>query len=222
MTIDDAFAPLDDRGAGHAAWTQATAPVRLAEIGVAGAFVAVLMVLMWLGPRPDLATAPAQPFFWVKAIYTGALALAAPRAVTALMRRRGNVAPPLAVAAALVATMLIAASIDANRVEPALLARLFRPVGIMDCFRNILSLATPMLIFSALGLRRLDLERPAAVGLAAGLFCGGVAATILGLHCPHATFVFVGLWYTAAIGLCGLIGAAALVLVRRGGPARPE
>jgi hypothetical protein len=222
VTTNETFLALDDRSVGNAAWTTTTAPVRLAEIGAAGALAAVLMVMLWLGLRPDLGSAPSQPFFWLKAVYTGVLALAGLHAARGLMLRHGTGAPALAIAGALVATMLIAASIQADRIEPAFLARLFRPRGILDCVRSILGLAAPMLVFSALGLRGLDLERPAAVGLAAGLFCGGVAATILGLHCPHATFVFVGLWYTAAIGLCGLIGSAALVLARRHGRPHPE
>ena len=213
--IDEAVVSLDEVGAGAPAWSLAMLPVRLAEIGAAGALVAVLMVLLWLGPRPDLATAPGQPFFWVKAVYTGGLALAGLQLVASLTRRRGTGALALAAGGVLVAVMLIAAATQAGRLEPALLTRLFRPFVIWNCLFNIVSLVAPMLVVTVLGLRGLDLERPAAVGFAAGLFCGGVAATILSLHCPHATFVFVGLWYTVAIALCGLAGAAALVIFRR-------
>jgi len=213
VTIDDTVAPLGDVEMSAPAWSTATIPARLVEIGVAGALAAVLLVLLWLGVRPDLASAPSQPFFWLKAFYTAALASMALSAATALARPHGAVRPALAVSSALIAAMMIAAAIQATRLEPALLAKLFRPIGIWTCLVNISSLAAPMLVFATWGLRRVELERPAAMGLATGLFCGGVAATVYGLHCPHSTFVFVGLWYTAAIAICGTIGAGALRLL---------
>ena len=40
------------------------------------------------------------------------------------------------------------------------------------------------------------------VGLAAGAF-GTFAYS---LHCPSLTVEYIGVWYTAAVGLCALIG----------------
>ncbi len=40
------------------------------------------------------------------------------------------------------------------------------------------------------------------VGLAAGAF----GAFAYGLHCPSTTVYYVGLWYTAAVGLCAILG----------------
>lgn len=214
MTIDDTVAPLGDADTAAPAWSLATIPARLGEIGIAGVFAAVLLVLVWLGARPDLAHAPEQPFFWLKALYTGGLAWVALGAAKALARPNGTSRPALLVSSALVVSMLIAAAIQATRLEPALLARLLRPAAIGECLFNITSLAAPMLLFATLGLSRIDLERPAVMGLTAGLFCGAVAATVYGLHCPHSTFVFIGLWYTAGIALCGAVGAGALKLLR--------
>ena len=44
-------------------------------------------------------------------------------------------------------------------------------------------------------------------GFAAGIFAGGLAASIYGLHCPHSTFLFVGLWYGGGVLLTGAVGA---------------
>lgn len=220
MTINDTVVldeagPLDEVGASAPAWSTATIPHRLIEIAVAGALLAVLMNLIWLDLRPDIARAPSHAFFWVKAVYTGALGVAGLRATAALGRPYGAVSGIVAIAGALVAAMLIAAAVQAVQMDRALLARLFRPAGIAACLFNIVALAAPMLVFATLGLRRVDLERPAAMGMAAGVFCGGVAASVYGLHCPHETYVFVGLWYTAGIALCGAIGAGALALLNR-------
>ena len=224
MTIEDAFAPLDGQSAGSAAWTVAAAPARLAEIGVAGALVAVFMVLAWLGPRADLATAPWHAFFWIKAAYTSGLALAGLWAASTLTRPRGigRTASALAAAGLLVFAMLTAAAIQASRLAPATLEPLLHPPELGAYLFRIVILAAPMLTFAILGLRRLSPERPIVQGFAAGLFSGGVAATIYGLHCPYSSFVLVGLWYTAAVVMCGVIGAALLVLARRRGRSHPE
>ena len=74
------------------------------------------------------------------------------------------------------------------------------------CTRNIVLLAAPMTLICLLVLRRLAPTRPVAAGFAAGAFSGAVAATVYGLHCPEATFVFVGVWYTLGVLVSGLIG----------------
>lgn len=213
MTIDDATAPSGGMSLSVRAWSAATIPVRLIEIAFAGSLAGVLMILLWQGSRPDLAYAPSQPFFWLKALYTGSLAAVALGATAALARPNMSLRPALAAAAALISAMLIAAAFQAPRLDPVFLAKLLRPEGVWTCIFNIASLAAPMLVFATLGLRQADLERPALTGLASGLFCGGVAASVYGLHCTHSTFVFVGLWYTSAIAICGMIGAVALKLV---------
>lgn len=214
MSIDDSFARLDEARHRPPAWSPATIPQRLIEVAVAGTLVAVLMNLVWLELRPDIARAPTHALFWMKALYTGGLALTALYATVILARPFGSVRIPGALGGALVAAVLIAAVIQAAQMDTAPLARLFVPSGIAVGLINIVSLAAPMLVLVTLGLRRIDLERPIAMGLAAGLFCGGVAATAYGLHCPHETYVFVGLWYTAGIALCGAIGAGALAMAR--------
>jgi hypothetical protein len=65
----------------------------------------------------------------------------------------------------------------------------------------------PMTLICLWVLRQLAPTRPMLAGFAAGAFSGGVAATVYGLHCPEATFVFVGVWYTLGLVASGLIGA---------------
>jgi len=219
--IEESLLPLDDGRQGARAWSPATVPARLAEIGVAGALVGVLMVLLWLHPRTDLAQAPAQLLFWLKAAYTGGLALAALGLSVALVRGVSQ-RPVWLAGAGLVLAMLVAAGVQAAGLEPAALVRLLGPADGAVCLGIVLVVAAPMLAFATLGLKGLDLERPVALGLAAGLFSGGVAASVYGLHCQHASYVFVGLWYTAAVGLCGAAGAGAMWLIARRGPLRPD
>lgn len=219
--IDDSVLPLDDNGHGARAWSPATVPVRLFEIGVAGALAGLLMVLLWLQPRPDLAQAPVQPLFWLKAAYTGGLALAA-LGLTVALSRGASQRPVWLATACLVLLALVAAGIQAVGLEPSALARLLGPAGGAACLGSILIVAAPMLVVAMLGLKGLDLERPVALGFAAGLFSGGVAASVYGLHCPHVSYVFVGLWYTTAVALCGAVGAGFMWLISRPGRRETE
>jgi hypothetical protein len=70
-----------------------------------------------------------------------------------------------------------------------------------------------MLALTGVGLREVDLERPALTGFACGLFCGGVAATVDGLHCWQGTYTFVGPWFTLAMLVSGGIGAGLVKLL---------
>jgi hypothetical protein len=213
VTIDDALAAPGEPPLAIRAWSTATLRTRLLEVAVAGALAAVLMILVWLKLRPDLGAAAATPFFWLKGLYTAALAVVLLGGADALARPGGSPWPSLTTAGAVVAVMLIASSVEFPRLSAPLLAHVFEPRGLLACIGAIVGLAVPMLVIACVGLRRVDLERPGLMGLFVGLFCGAVSATVYGLHCQDSTFVFVGLWYTAAITVCGAIGAGALKLL---------
>jgi hypothetical protein len=102
---------------------------------------------------------------------------------------------------------LVAAFVQLASMNGAAQLDAVRGVSWRVCSRNIVILAAPMLLISLLVMRSLAPTKPMLAGFAAGGFAGGVAATIYGLHCPEATFVFVGLWYTLGVAVSGLIGA---------------
>lgn len=214
MTIDDTVAPITGAGAGAPIWSAATLPWRLVEVAAAGALTGVLMILVWLDLRPDLAVAVAQPFFWLKAAYPAAVAVLALVTATWIARCRMSGLLALAGAAALASAMLIAAAVQASSMTAGALAALYWPDAAV-CVGNVLVIAAPMLALAMAGLRDIDLEQPALTGFACGLFCGGVAATVDGLHCWQATYAFVGPWFTLAMLLCGAVGAGAVKLLAR-------
>ncbi len=216
MAVDNALPQAGELPLAIPAWSTATLRARLMEVAVAGAFAAVLLVLVWLRLRPDLATATTTPFFWLKGLYTAGLAVVMLGGASAVGRRGGSIRPALTAAGALVAAMLIAAAVEAPRLSPSLVAHVFDPRGLMSGIVNVFSLAAPMLLIAGVGLRRVELDRPGLMGLMVGLFCGGVAATVYGLHCRDSTFTFVGLWYTGAILLCGAVGGVGLRLLHTG------
>lgn len=214
MTIDDTVAPISGMRAGAPIWSAATLPWRLAEAAAAGALAGVLMILVWLGLRPDLPVAATRAFFWIKAIYPAAVALCALAAATLLARACVGGFRALAGAGALACAMLIAAAVQASGADAEALTAPDWPSA-AACLGDILVIAAPMLALVAAGLRDVDLERPAPTGFACGLFCGGVAATVDGLHCWQRTYAFVGPWFTLAMLLCGAVGAGAAKLLAR-------
>lgn len=219
MTIDDTLAPLHDGGASGAGlgapiWSTATLPWRLVEIAGAGALAGVLMILLWLDLRPDLSVAAGHAFFWIKAAYPAAIAGCALVATTWLARGRSGGVTALALAGAAACAMLIAAGVQNATMSSVALVALHWPNALV-CMGNVLVIAAPMLALTVFGLRDVDLLRPAPTGFAAGLFCGGVAATVDGLHCWQGTYAFVGPWFTLAMLVSGGIGAGAIKLLAR-------
>jgi hypothetical protein len=51
-------------------------PMRIALFALLGAAAAFVMLVPWLGIRPDLAEAVTGPTFWMKAVYTFGLGAA--------------------------------------------------------------------------------------------------------------------------------------------------
>jgi len=184
------------------------APARRLAVGAAvGAVVVMLLVLGWLGLRPDLTTAVTGVFFWIKAAYTGALAAAGFWAVERLGRPGVSAKRPARLAAAVLLLFVLVALAQACRMSGP--ARLIAVQGVSwtVCTRNIAILAAPILVITLLILRHLAPTRPTVAGFAAGAFSGGLAATLYGLHCPEATCVFVALWYTLGVAVSALVGA---------------
>ena len=182
---------------------------RLTFTALGGAAVALVLVLVWLKLRPDLGEAIGGGFFWIKALYTAALGLVGVWATTRLARPDVSPRAAALVALAVVAGFELVALVQFAPMDASARLAALRGVSWQVCSRNIVILAAPMLAMSIAALRWMAPTRPMAAGFAAGAFSGGIAATVYGLHCPEATFVFVGLWYTLGVAACGVIGAIA-------------
>lgn len=184
------------------------APAQRLALGAgAGAVIVLLLVLGWLGLRPDLAKAAGGAFFWLKAAYTAGLGAAGFWAVERLGRPGVSAKRPAGLAAAVLLLFVLAALAQGCRMSgPARLIAL-QGVSWTVCTLNIAILAAPSLVITLLILRQLAPTRPTVAGFAAGAFSGGLAATLYGLHCPEATCVFVALWYTLGVAVSALVGA---------------
>jgi len=215
VTIDDALVLHDEAPAATSGWSTATLRTRLLEVAAAGALAAVLLVLLWLEARPDFWSAIGQPFFWIKGVYTAALAAIALGGAVAAAQARASARLALAIGGGLISVMAVIAAFEAPGLSAAMLTQALDPGGAFACLAYVAVLSAPMLLITGIGLRGVELARPGLTGLFVGLFCGGVAASVYGLHCLGSTFLFVTLWYTAAVLACGALGAAGLKLIAR-------
>jgi hypothetical protein len=62
--------------------------------------------------------------------------------------------------------------------------------------------AVPMVLWLRKG-APVSLER---AGWLTGLAAGGLGAFAYGLHCPFNSIVYVGFWYSLAVGICAVLG----------------
>jgi hypothetical protein len=173
-----------------------------------GGLVTFAVVALWLRCQPLLAAAQ-QPWFWMKAAYTGLLTLTG----ASLVRRlsvpgaRLGVAPLAAALVVLAMLGLGAAQIFAA--APAGRLALWLGHTWKVCSPLILLLAVPIYAFLVAAVRRLAPTRPTATGAAAGFLAGALAATLYGLHCPEQAAAFVATWYTLGIAAATALGAIA-------------
>jgi len=183
-------------------------PRRLALVAGLGALAALVLVLAWLHTRPDLMPAMRGGMFWMKALYTGALGVAGYLAIERLARpggsgRRGWILG--GVVLGLFALVGVIQAMMSPDIQMAL--RMLRGHSWTRCSPNILALSLPMLALGLWTVRGMAPTRPILAGFATGLFSGGVAATVYGLHCPEHTFTFVALWYSLGVLLTAGLGA---------------
>ncbi len=181
---------------------------RLGPAALVGAVVAFALLVAWLGLR-DMAEAVASPSYWMKTIYTLALAIAGFLLAERLSRPGTKATRGIIALVAVIALMLGIAAVQlfstpAEDMRDALLGSTWD-----RCPWRIVALAIPGLALSLVAVRSLAPTRPALAGAGAGLFVGGIAATVYGLHCAETSAAFTAIWYTAGIALSTALGAVA-------------
>lgn len=190
----------------------ATPPKRLtpafwAGLGVSavGAWIASTMTM---DPRPDIAAALETVRFPLKFVLTSAFGIAA--AALAMRLARPGVGAGPARVAIMVAFAMLAVAVGTELLVVPSDAWAARLVG-----QNWLVCLIHLPLFSAIPLaailiamRRGAPSSPTRLGAAAGLLAGAVGATFYAAHCPDDSPLFVAVWYTLAVGMVTLVGAA--------------
>jgi hypothetical protein len=172
----------------------------------AGLFLSLLMMLRFLGARPDLHQAMQLGAFWMKFFYTLSLAILGFVLVGRQARAGANSRAVLFALGAPVAALIVLASIQLSEARGDT-AGLVMGRTWMVCPWLIALLALPALALMLAALRRLAPTRLTLAGAAAGLVAGAGAATIYGFHCTEMAAPFILIWYTLGIGLAAGLGA---------------
>ncbi len=181
---------------------------RMAVMALAGGAAALGLLLVWLGVRPDLTLAVAGAMFWMKAGYACVLALAGLWAVERLARPAGSARGGIMLGLSAIGVLLALGAMQMMTTPEEQRMAVWLGASWRQCPIRIVLLSIPTLVLTLLALRRLAPTRLALAGAAAGLFAGGVATMIYGLHCPETTRAFVATWYSLGVALSAGLGAA--------------
>lgn len=173
---------------------------------IAGGAVTFAIVALGLRCQPLLAVAQ-QPWFWMKAGYTGLLTAAGILIVRRLSVPGAKVGAAPVAAALIVLVMLGLGGGQILFAAPAQRLALWLGHSWKVCSPLILLLALPIYGGLVAAIRTLAPTRPALTGAAAGFAAGALAATLYGLHCPEQAAAFVVTWYTLGIGAATAFGA---------------
>lgn len=178
-----------------------------AGLALVGAAAAFLILVPWLGIRPDLAEAVTGTTYWMKTLYTLGLGVAGFALVERLSRPGAKGVVGWSLAAFFAAIILALGIYQILSTPPDAMMAALMGSSWDKCPWRILALSIPGLALGLLAMRRYAPTRPALAGAAAGLLAGGVAATVYGLHCQEIAAPFVALWYTLGIFLTTTLGA---------------
>jgi hypothetical protein len=69
-------------------------------------------------------------------------------------------------------------------------------------------LSAPILLAALIALRHGASTRPAFTGAVAGLLAGGLGAAVYASYCPEDSALFLATWYSLAIAIVAIAGAA--------------
>lgn len=174
-----------------------------ASLAIMAAILAV--IVLWLGPRDDIMIGKPDTMFLLRGGILLLLGLANAYAVLAMaspsVGRHGN-GWKIALAAALL--FPLAAMIVAFSASPAK-AMAATDTG-MQCLRMSIMGGLATAIPMVLHLRRGAPTSPERAGWLTGLAAGGFGTFAYGFHCPFNSIIYIGLWYSLAVGICAVLG----------------
>jgi hypothetical protein len=176
-----------------------------AGVGV-GVLVSALLMLLVLGPRPDMVPASATAMFWVKAAYTLALAWIGLWAAERLARPAAEVGQRLAWFAVPLAGLAFLALVQLASAPAQMRGPLILGGSANVCPWFILALSIPPLCGLVWAMRGLAPTRLRLAGAVAGLAAGGAGSFVYAIHCTESAAPFVALWYTLGVLAAGFAG----------------
>ena len=180
---------------------------RIALTGGGGGLLALGLMLVFQGLRPDVASAVFTGPFWMKLAFPALLVLGCSVALNSIARPgaplsglwRWLVAPVLAVWAV--------AGVELYGAMPGDRSALVMGVSWAACVGSVALLSLPVLVALFWVMRQLAPTRLAVAGACAGLLAGAVGALAYALHCPETSASFLGLWYVLGMAMPLAVGA---------------
>jgi hypothetical protein len=172
----------------------------------AGVALALALMLLLLGVRPDLAEAWQLPMFWMKLLFPASLAVAALVGLRRLsypgMRLgRAPVAAALPLAVVWVLAALVLLGAPASERSSLIFGETW-----LECPVSITLLSVPTFVLAFRAARELAPTRLALAGAAAGLFAGAVGAFAYAIRCPETQAPFLATWYVLGMAIPTVAG----------------
>ena len=178
---------------------------RVALTAAAGLSVAILIVAIGAGVRPDIRAA-LTPVLMKAGFAACAAAIVLPMTLQ-LMRPGRPLGWRILAIGAFVALAALTAFVALMGADPAKRIELLMGGGFPWCVVFIPLLATPTAAGLLWLMRAFAPTRLTMTGAAIGAFSGGVGAIAYALYCPIDSMAFVTIWYVLAIAICAAIGA---------------
>lgn len=179
---------------------------RLLPAVLGGVLASVIVLAGWLGFQP-LAQSAQTSWFWMKAGYGVAAAVAGMAMALPLSRPGGR--PGAAGLVLAVAALTVIWLMAMHRAMGGGGLALWLGHTWMVCPWRILALAAPIWLAAVLAMRGLAPTRLAMAGAAAGLLAGGLSVVVYGLFCQETAAPFVAVWYS--LGMAASIAAGAVL-----------
>jgi hypothetical protein len=205
MRTDDLIADL----AGRLEPVRGIEVARTLSIGLAAGMAgSALLMAATIGVRHDIVAAMGAEAFWLKFLYTFAVALAGLWLVERMSRPGADTRTPAFLIAVPVLILMAMMAMQMEKADAPTRHALLMGHSADVCSAWIAGLALPLFGGLFWALRQLAPTRLASAGAAAGLLAGSAAATVYAFHCTESTETFIAIWYTAGIALTTLLGAA--------------
>jgi len=175
----------------------------------AGAVASTVLMLVWLGLRPDIMTALGTAMFWVKFFYAALAAAGLAVALSRLARPGGRLGWLVGIAAAPFVLMALMAVGKLAVAAPEARMHLMMGVTASVCPWRIYIIGLPLLAGAVWAVRGLAPTRLTLAGLVAGGCAGAISAVIYGFHCDETAAPFVAIWYTLGMAAVAALGGLA-------------
>ncbi|BDA82553.1 hypothetical protein Sa4125_00950 [Aureimonas sp. SA4125] len=179
-----------------------------------GALVAVVAMLVGIGPRADFVPALALPSFWIKLVYTALLLLAGFLSLGDVARPAGSARRGAWLALVVLAIVAVMGTVQYLTTSPPARNGVLFGHSANVCPVAILALSVPIFLGAVWALRGLAPTRLTLAGAVAGFCAGAASALIYSFSCGETGIAFLASWYTlgtlASAGLGALFGRLAL------------